>query len=232
MHQGDPQSPISAPPTTAQRVEAFPVPVAGFIAQPHLELMPLASEWSSGNGEGVLTERSVTLSYTFWRNPSNRDDPSNLRDLDEATKAALAAPPVRQLAPQLEEARQRGRFPMVWDAIRTTIVGGGEDLPDLGTALIDHATYILMNTFRDTRTAAINADPSSHPCTVDGAPRTEHLQPAPFELDAVTYSGLLLDTDPDVWAGGIALADRLITVVVERALLDSLDLRYTTVRPS
>jgi len=182
MYQGDPQSPISAPPTTAQRIAAFPAPVAGFIAQPHLELLPLASEWSSGNGEGALTERSVTLSYTFWRNPSNRDDPGNLRDLDEATRAALAAPPVRPLPPQLEEARQRMRFPMVWNAIRTTIVSRGMDLPNLGMALIDHATYILMNTFRDTRKAPAKAAPSSHPSTVSGAPRTEHLQPGPFEL--------------------------------------------------
>lgn len=232
MYQGDPDSLNWAPPSTAQRIAAFPVPVAGFVGQPHLELMPLASEWSSGNGTGEFTERSVTLSYTFWRNPSNRDDPRNLSDLDEATTAALSAPPVRELSPLLEESRQRIRFPMVWDAIRTTIVGDGLDLPDLGTALIDHATYVLINRFRDTRTRPANADTSAHSGTVDGAPQTGHLQSAPFELDATTHSGLLLDTDPDVWATGIAFTDRLITVVVERDLLAFLDLRYATVRPN
>lgn len=224
MHVDRSGVPVPEPPSVADSIAAFPVPVAGFVAQPALELKPVASTSSGYDGDsGQLFTGSITLSYTRWWNPDDHGDPVNERDLDPALRATLDAPPVRELSTRSEALRQGLRYPMLWEAVRTTAVGAGRGLPDLAETLIAHVEHLLINRYRETR-----ADPSDQ-WAVLGRPRPGHLQPGSIDLDGVPRDGLLLDTDADVWAVGVALADRLVTVGVDRDLLDGVDLRLVTV---
>lgn len=44
---------------------------------------------SDGHDSNGLSEQSVSISYTLWRNSDDREDPGDLADLDEQTRASL-----------------------------------------------------------------------------------------------------------------------------------------------
>ena len=66
---------------------AFAVPVLTFVNQPALE--EAAADVSSSTQNGMPMTECALISYTFWRNPHNHDDPVNLAEPDEVTRKSL-----------------------------------------------------------------------------------------------------------------------------------------------
>jgi hypothetical protein len=101
-----------------EQARQMPVPVLGFVDQPHLE------DWgaigvSSGTRKGVLDSCEVSVSYTLWRHPDDRGDPANLDDLDERQRRALEVDPAWPRPSWLLEQLRRMRYPMLWECVRT-----------------------------------------------------------------------------------------------------------------
>lgn len=216
------------PPPTADSITAeFGVRLFTFAPQPALE------EWGAGRqshssdgGPSVLDHAS--LGCTLWRNPADHDDPVNLADLPESTRRALDEPPPRPLPDWMLEVRRRMRHPFLWEAVWTTPVradDAGPRVKTLESVLIEHARYILINTFREERTDG------SLRAVLRDAPTPEGPEPAQVEIDGTLIEGLRLESDAHVVAVGAQVGDRILTAVIPRAELDHVRLAFVT-RPT
>lgn len=206
------------------------VPVAGLIPQRHLEERGEASVVSSrrrdGQGPEALEEATVSRTYLLWRNPDDHDDPVNLADLDEATRATLAAPLERPIPEWLEEARRMLRYPRLWEAVQTHWTAPGHEAVPVADRLIAHTEYVLANSFREQ--LGLADGPDFWPPAIPPAA----LQPTSVVVDGAPRAGILLDTDPFVLALGVELDDeRVVTVVVPRDELPLLTLELAADLP-
>ena len=203
----------------AEKVKRFPVPVMGLIAQPTLEDVHMESSMTSGAPE--ISQMTVGISYTLWRNPDDRSDAANLAELDEPMRRALDGPfPVPRPAWLVEQV-ERMRFPMLWEAVRTSWHREASDLSAAPRVLVDHANHILNNRFRQELGLG---DIGSHRF----APRiTERaVNPrATVTVDGIETQAFEVDTDPLVYAIGVQLdAATCVTAVVPRAELEYVDI--------
>ncbi len=130
----------------AEKVKLLPVPVMGLVVQPNLEALGMPGTMIAGMPEP--SHMTVSVSYTLWRNPADRFDPANLAELDESTRRALDGPfPVPRPA-WLVERVERMRYPMLWEAVRTTWHRVPSELSAPARLLVEQANHILMNRFR------------------------------------------------------------------------------------
>lgn len=183
----------------------------------------------TADGWTALTE--ATFSYTFWRNPADRTDPVNLADLPDAVRADLDAPPQRPLPEWMLRARERMRYPLLWDAVRTTHIADPSEAPwhTPAFALVEHVNYIVMNAFRDER---VRAAPDEFPGELLGAATERSIEHGiPVSVDGIPRPGMRIDTDAHVYGLGVALGDRILTAVFARERLPFLDLAFRT-RPT
>lgn len=195
------------------------VAVAGFVDQPHLERPGELGAAISGPTGQAAESVTVSWSHLLWRNPKDHDDPANLADLDEATRAALDGPLDRPLPPWLHAARRRMRYPMLWEAVETHWWRSVRDRRSAAELLTGHAEYILTNRFGDelglTWPEWVRSIPSAA------------LQPSTVVVDGAGRAGLLLDTDPFVLGVATELDDgRILTAVVPRADLPFVTLEF------
>src|SRR6478736_965145 len=210
-------------PMTAQweRIAQWPVPVFGLIPQPTIETFGPSTIGHGSDGSG-LRNAQVGLSYVVIRNPANRADPANLADLDEDVKRALDEVPPWPLPTWLIQQNERQRYPMLWEAVRTSWYRDAAGRPSLDDALVEHITHVLNNTFRRER-------------GLEG--RLRGLTPAPdltttsvqhdavLRIDGGDHRAVRIDTDPHTFAIGAAIDDStLVTVVVTRDELPYLQL--------
>lgn len=212
--------PPDAPDPFAQaeaRVRALPFPVWGLGAQPSLE-----DDRSPGlgtvGGSGGPGELEVAVGYTVWRNPQDRDDPVNLAELDEQTRAALDEVPPWPRPDWLVRGAEKMRYPRIWEAVRTT--WRRDPTPeDLGNQIIHHTNHILMNRFREE--LGIPAGPPG-PFETTGWQVTPAAvnTAASVVVDGTRIPSVEIDTDPFVYAIGVRMADDLVvTAVVPREFL-------------
>lgn len=208
----------------AARLGSYPFAVMGLRPQPHFEDRGTLA-FTEGADSAGPTERSVSVTYTVWRNPARRDDPVNLAELDEHTRAALDTEPPWPRPSWLIEQAQQFRYPMAWEAVRTSWHRDQYPETSLDAQLLAHTNHILMNQFRnelglppgpttttDWRVTAANVNPEAT-LLIDGTPR----------------SAVEIDTDPFVYAIGARLHDDVVTtVVLSREYLPLVDLALTT----
>jgi hypothetical protein len=206
----------------AEKVKLMPVPVMGFVAQPTLEDANMENVTSQHGARG-LSQMSVSINYTLWRNPDDRSDPVNLAELDELTRRALDAPaPSPRPAWLIEMAEQR-RYPMLWEAVRTTWTRDASEFSAPSRLLMDHANDILRNVFRKELGLGDTA--------VDRfvSPLTERCinRESVVTVDGVKVPALEIDTDPWVYAIGAELwSDTVLTAVVPRDELGYIRLAF------
>ncbi|WP_395640306.1 hypothetical protein [Pseudolysinimonas sp.] len=212
---------IPPPPTADDVARRFGVPLLTFRAQESLE--------ESGVGTvaigDVVTE--VALSFTLWRNPGRRDDPRNLAELSDELRASLDAEPPKPLPEWMLAARERMRYPTLWEAVRTTRVGAGVQLADeqltAELVLLRHVDYVLMNTFRDERVRG------GFPGQLLGPPTAKAIESGvPVSIDGTDVDGIRLDTDAHVYALAADLGDRILTAVIPRDELPYVRLEFAT----
>jgi hypothetical protein len=210
---------------TADGITAqFGVDLFTFAPQPTLEEWAVNGVTHTREG-GPETLVDASLMYTLWRNPADRSDPVNRGPLPDAELEALDEPTPRPLPAGLEEARQRMRWPSLWEAVKTTPVRGedtGVFMPDLAHALLQHAEHIIVNGFREARTGG------TFPPVISDAPTADDLEPAEIEVDGLLVEGLRLDGDADVVGVGAQVGDRILTAVVPRAELAHVRLAFVT----
>lgn len=197
------------------RLRAMPIPVLGFVSQPHLEdwgAIGVGSSSSSLHGvEGI----EAAITYTLWRNPDDHADPANLADLDEATRAALDVPPPWPRPQWLIDGAERMRYRMLWEAVRTTWHRSDGDHSRVEDLLVHHANYVLRNRFREQLGLG----------DMPGPPRDRGFEVAErnvqhgfaLEVEGRVVDGVRIDTDPFVYAVGADLGSGgTLTAVVPR----------------
>lgn len=203
------------------RMARLGVAAAGLVPQRHLEDLGVEAITSVGRQERV-DEVSLSRSYTLWRNPDDREDPVNLRELDEATGRALEERPPLAGPAWLDEARDRLRYPSLWEAVQTHWVRPGGEPRRVADRLIAHAEYVLTNVYREE--LGLHGDVYWAPPVPPAA-----LQRSRVVVDGAERDALLLDTDPLVLGLGAELADgRVLTAVIPRDELPLVVLEFAS----
>ncbi|HUG49514.1 MAG TPA: hypothetical protein VLZ78_00810 [Terrimesophilobacter sp.] len=209
---------------TIARLRQMPVPILGLAPQPHVE------DWSAfgvqaSERDGAAERISALLSYTLWRNPDDPTDPINLVDMDDATRTALDATTPWPRPQWLLDAVGRMRYPMMWEAVRTTwnSPDGAKHRDGVEAELVWHANYVLMNRFPQP------GRPGVPPWERRGGLVDErHVEHGiPVTIDGEPVSGVRIDTDPHVLAVGADLGPNgVFTAVIERDHLPFVTLAF------
>ncbi|MFE5409316.1 hypothetical protein [Microbacterium sp. NPDC056569] len=192
-----------------RRLIDLPFPLMDLTPQPSIEDIgaPGFAEGTDAKGRFQL---SVSLSYTLWRNPDDRSDPVNLRELDPQERAAIDDVPPWPRPSWLIEYVETMRYPRLWEAVRTSWNRDASEYTTLSRQLIDHANYILMNEFREE--LGLPPGPTDDgpwqvgPSSVNAA--------ATLEIDGHAVPAAEIDTDPFVYAIGAQLDHDVVTTVV------------------
>lgn len=211
----------------AEKVKLMPVPIMGFVPQPALEDSNMENTMSQQGTTG-LSQMSVSINYTLWRNPGDRSDPVNLAELDEPTRRAFDEPAPRPRPAWLIEMIERMRYPMLWEAVRTTWTRDPSEFSTPSRLLMDHANHILMNRFRtELGLGDMGVDRFVSPLTEKAINRE-----AVVTVDGVETPALEIDADPFVYAIGAELSsDTVLTTVVPRDELAYIRLEFSQRRP-
>jgi hypothetical protein len=210
------------PPQTIDDVaRLLTFPVMSLIPQSSVEEHAIPSTTGSSSNGGSMTLDSVAISYTLWRNPSDRKDPANLADLSDPVRKAVVDDPVRPLPEWMMEQQELMRYPMLWEAVMTTRASQ-DDWQTPESTLVGHVNHILTNSFRELRVVG------GFPGELDSPVGERHIEAVTVPIDGVDVPGMCIDTDPHVYAVGAALDDLIITAVVAREHLPHVSLAFTT----
>lgn len=213
----------------AARVRRLPFALMGLIPQPRLEDGDGYS-LEAADGSRGHSHDAVSISYTFWRNPDNRDDPANLAELDEQTRASLEVEPPWPRPAWLLEMVERLRYPLLWEAVRTSWYRDHTEYTTLEAQLVHHTNHILMNRFREELglEAGRPAREGSWRATEAAVNRA-----ASVVVNGVETSAHEIDTDPFVYAVGVRLSPALVaTAVIPREFLPFVRVELATRRPT
>jgi len=217
MRPGD----LPVPPTPDEVAAGFAVPLLTFSFQPALEEAGVSLSGEYGDAGSV--QEVATFSYTVWRNPADHDDPVNLMELTEQMQAEFLVEPRWPLPPWLTQWRARMKYPLLWDAVRTTHLPQPSSFHTAPAALVEHVNYILMNVFRQERMRG------GFPGELIDAAEEAHLEHGvPVMVDGIPVPGLRLGTDPHVLGLGVDWGDTFLTVAVARTWLPLLRLEFAT----
>jgi hypothetical protein len=209
---------VPAPPTPDEAIARFGG--SAFTLEPQGAVEEAgASVWST-TSDGRGTSAALTLSYTLWRHPENRGDPRNFAELTPEAQTALDDLPSWPLPEWMLEARARMRYPLIWDAVRTTCPGA--ERGSLVQTITEHANYIVENLFRDERTRG------GFPGGLVDPIAERHAIEASVFIDGVALRGLRIGSDPHVVAVAAQLGDRMLSAVIPRGQLPFLRLRFAT----
>lgn len=214
----DPQVELDA------RVGSLPFDLVGLHPQPSLEDAGMVSLQETGDQDGA-SQVSASVSYQLWRNPADRDDPVNLRELDEATRIAIEQEPPWPRPAWLIERAQRMRYPLLWETVRTTWSRDVSEYTTVQRQLVEHANYILINQYRER--LGLDHGPTTYgPWSVTESA----VNPAaPARVDGVEVPAVEIDTDPLVYALGLTLDEHVIvTAVIPREHLDHVRIAFAT----
>ena len=206
----------------AEKVKLMPVPVLGLVPQPSLDDIHMESTTIS-SGDGGMSQMSVSINYTLWRNPLDHSDPVNLAELDESTRRALDGPAPHPRPAWLIEQVARMRYPMLWEAVRTSWHREPTDFSTPSYLLVEHANYILMNRFRtELGLGDIHTDRFAARLTERAInPRATAI------VDGVQLPAIEIDTDSLIYAIGVELApDTVLTAVIPRDELQHVRIEF------
>ena len=199
-------------------------PLMSHAPQPSVEDTGAVSIGEGADAKG-RSHLSVSITYTLWRNPADRADPVNLAELDEQTRASLDETPPWPRPAWLLELAEKMRYPMLWEAVRTTWNRDLSENAALSRLLVDHTNYILMNRFRDEL-----GIPRGHISDPAWAVKESAVDTATtLEIDGTETPAAQIDTDPLVYATGAQLLPHVATtVVIAREHLPHIRLALTT----
>lgn len=213
----------------AERVRALPFAVYGLVPQPALEDHDSLGFMGVGGADGS-SQITVALTYTLWRNPQDHDDPANLVELDADARASLETTPPWPRPRWIIEQADRMRYPMLWEAVRTTWTREASEYTTLTQQLVQHVNHLLMNRFR--AELGLPSGPPSGPPDRDEPWRAKPSSVNPkarIEVDGIERAAVEIDTDPFVYGIGAQLSPEIVvTVVIPRAELPLVRLGLAT----
>jgi hypothetical protein len=206
------------------RLQNLPFPVMGLVPQASIEDHDSFGT-EEGHDAGGRWALAVSIGYTFWRNPDDRDDPVNLADLDDQTRASIDTEPPWPRPAWLIEAVQRMRYPLIEEAVRTSWHRTQSEHTTLSRQLVHHANHILMNHFR----TELGLAPGPLTDRAWQASESAVNSAATLEVDGVEVPASEIDTDPFVYAIGAQVSPAVVaTVVVSREYLPFLRIAIAT----
>ncbi|NLP85878.1 hypothetical protein HF576_18770 [Microbacterium sp. CFH 90308] len=194
---------------SGRRLLGLRFPLMGLVPQPAIEDVDRPGIMES-TGSAGRSQLAVSFSYTFWRNPDDRADPVNLKDLEPEEQASIETVPPWPRPAWLIEAVEMMRYPRLWEAVRTCWSRDVSEYTTLQRQLVDHTNHILTNQFRE----ELGLAPGP---TEDGAwmVRLSSVNTAArLEIDGVDVPAVEIDTDPFVYAVGAQLRPDVVTTVV------------------
>lgn len=213
---------------SVERVRALPFPVVGLVPQPSIADTSRFG-FQETNGTSGRTSVAVSRNYTLWRNPEDHSDPVNLADLDEHTRASLDTEPPWPRPAWLIEAAQLMRYPMLWEAVRTSWNRDASERTTLAQQLVDHANHVLRNRYREQLGLQPGPDDTGSDWMITTSAVREGVT---ARLDGAEIDAVDIDTDPFVYAIGFPLSeDVVVTAVLPRDELIHVDQSFTTDAP-
>jgi hypothetical protein len=206
------------------QVRSLPFDLIGLDGQPALEDAGLVSLQESRNQAGP-SQISATVSYQLWRNPLDRDDPVNLAELDDAIRTAIEQEPPWPRPAWLIERAKRLRYPLLWEAVRTTWTRKASEYSTLEHQLVNHANHILMNQYREQ--LGLEPGPTGHGAW--SITESAVNSPVTASLNGAEVPAAEIDTDPNVYAIGLTLDPFLVvTAVIAREHLHHVRVEFAT----
>lgn len=207
------------------RLQILPFPVFELKPQRALTRLPVAG-FMEISGAAGRDEVSASFSYTLWRHPDDHADPRNEIELDEPTRRSLTEEPPWGRPAWLIAQVQAFRYPMLWEAVRTTWhASPGREGASLAEQLAAHTDHILRNRFRGE--LGLSTDPRAD---ADGTGKTPaaSASDASVEVDGEERPALCVDTDPFVYSIGFRVDEHVVcTAVIPRDALALIDLALT-----
>lgn len=196
-----------------ERLRGLSFPVMGLTPQLAVEDID-AIAIADAHGTTGQSQFAVSISYVFWRNPGNRNDPANLIELGEEERAALESEPPWPRPAWLTQYVGMMRYPQLWEAVRTSWNRYPSEHTTVPRQLVDHANHILRNQFR----AQLGLRPGPVHDDGDWEIKESAANPsATLEIDGVPLPAWEIDTDPFVYAIGAQVSAKVVvTVVVAR----------------
>lgn len=224
-------TPVDAPDPGKElraRIARLGFGVAGLIGQPHLEDWGALGLMEDRHGVGKDAQpqhATVSRSYTLWRNPQDRDDPVNLRELDEETRRMVDDVPPWPRPEWLLKRVERMRYPMLWDAVQTHWSAPTADAPPTADRLLKHVQHVLNNQFREEH--ALPPMTEQHWAALISVQGVQHDHPV--IVDGVERPGFLLDTDPFVVGICANLIDgTVLTAAIPRTVFSLLQIAFVS----
>jgi hypothetical protein len=205
----------------AEKVKLMPVPVMGFVTQPSLDDAHMESTMISGMP--TISQMTVGINYTLWRNTNDHADPTNLADLDESMLRGLNGPFPAPRPAWLIDQVERMRYPMLWEAVRTAWHREPSEFSSPSRLLVEHTNHILMNRFRkELGLGDVATDRFAARLTERAVnPR------ATVTVDGIEMPAYEIDTDPSVYAIGVELkVGTVVTAVVPRDDLEYVQIAF------
>ncbi|NQX28495.1 hypothetical protein HQQ81_14200 [Microbacteriaceae bacterium VKM Ac-2854] len=206
---------MPGPPSVADIVASFAGPVYGFVSQSHLR--EFAATPASATGRMV----QVSLSYTYLRVPARPTDPSNFVQLSPDQQRAIDAAEASSLPTWLKEQINRMRYPVLFEAVRTSLPIPSERAHPIESRLAAHLSDALHALQPQLATVE-----SSHHGALRQLQDEDIRRGVPVLVDGEWQRSFRIDAHPEVIAVGLQLEDCFVTAVVPRAMLPGLDLSF------
>ena len=208
---------------TIELLRDMPVPILGLVPQPNIEDWGALGIESARSGS-VIDQITAVIGYTLWRNPADRSDPGNLAELDERTRAAIDLHPPWPRPRWLIDQVERMRYPMLWEAVRTTWHRDDARPVTPESELVSHVNNVLVNRYHTEWTR----DPAAREHGMRQHVDERHLErDAPVTVDGRVIPGVRIDTDPFVFGIGADLgSNTVLTAVIDRDALPFLTIEF------
>ena len=206
------------------RVRGVSFPVFQLRPQPALTRAPITG-FTESSGSAGREELSVIFTYTLWRYPEDHADPRNEVVLDERTRRAIEDEPPWGRPAWLSEQAQIFRYPMLWEAVRTSWYASPDPHShSLPQHLINHTNHVLRNNFREELGLPAGASTSTDWKVTAGA-----VVATTVNVDGRDRPAAQIDTDPFVYGVGFRVNEHVVcTTVIPRDSLPYFDLTLTT----
>jgi hypothetical protein len=213
---------MPAPPGVDEIAARFGAPVLSFAPQPRLE--EFAAAQTASHGRFV----EISLSYSYFSNPRNRNDPANHIALDPSQRAAIERAENDHLPPWMIDQVTRMRYPVLWEAVRTSVPIPAERSRPLEARMAAHMNDVLRNTFP----GRVRTRRGGMPVVAASLREEEVTRGVPVLIDGEPTRGFRVDADPDVVAIGARVDGRFMTVVIDRKLESQIKMEFVRRVPS
>ncbi len=207
---------MPAPPGVDEIATRFGDPVLAFAPQPRLE------EFASAQTMVLGRFVEISLSYSFFKNPLHHADPANQVPLTSDQQRAIERAENDHMPPWIADQVTRMRYPVIWEAVRTSVPIPAERSRPLESRLAAHMGDVLRNTFP----GRVRSRRGGIPVVAAALRDEDVVRGVPIIVDGETVRGYRVNTDPDVVVMGARVDSRYMTVVLDRKIVPDIRMEF------